>query len=190
MARASELGVSDSVHFLQQVDEINAGRRRQRAPTSHETSSAGTFAGRTVAVLGAAFKPETDDVRDSPALSVAAAISAQGATVRVHDPKAIDNARRSHPELEYVDRCRQGVRGRRCRPALDRVECVPGAGSAARCCRSSVSRGFSMRATSFPWIVGRMPGGRCAPWVPPTPRTTSILYLRCNTHEGTTDDHD
>lgn len=102
MARASELGLADSVHFLQQVDEINAGRRRRAADIARELVG-GTFAGRNVAVLGAAFKPETDDVRDSPALSVAAAIGAQGARVRVHDPKAIDNARQAYPELDYVE---------------------------------------------------------------------------------------
>jgi UDPglucose 6-dehydrogenase len=100
MARASELGLEDSVHFLQQVDEINGGRRRRAADIARNLVG-GTFIGRNVTVLGAAFKPETDDVRDSPALSVAAAISAEGARVRVHDPKAIENARRAHPQLEY-----------------------------------------------------------------------------------------
>jgi UDPglucose 6-dehydrogenase len=63
----------------------------------------GIFAGMNVAVLGAAFKPETDDVRDSPALTVAAKIRAEGAAVRVHDPKAIENARLAVPDLDYAD---------------------------------------------------------------------------------------
>lgn len=102
MARAGELGVADSVRFLRQVDEINAGRRRRAADIARDLVG-GTFAGRNVAVLGAAFKPETDDVRDSPALSVAAAISAAGAVVRIHDPEAMDNAMLAHSELDYAE---------------------------------------------------------------------------------------
>ena len=63
----------------------------------------GSFADRNVAILGAAFKPNTDDVRDSPALTVAAAIRSEGAQVRVHDPRATDNARLKEPELDYCD---------------------------------------------------------------------------------------
>ena len=102
IARASELGVADSVRFLQQVDEINTGRRRRAVDIAREMVG-GSFAGRTVAVLGAAFKPETDDVRDSPALTVAAAIRAEGATVRVHDQRAIENARQVCPDLDYSE---------------------------------------------------------------------------------------
>ncbi len=102
IARANELGVADSVHFLQQVDEINTGRRRRAVDIARELAG-GSLADRNVAILGAAFKPETDDVRDSPALSVAAAIRAEGAVVRVHDPKAIDNARQAYPDLDYAD---------------------------------------------------------------------------------------
>lgn len=110
IARATELGVADSVHFLQQVDEINSGRRRRVVDIARELAG-GTFAGRNVAVLGAAFKPETDDVRDSPALSVAAAIRAEGAAVRVHDPKAIDNARLAAPDLDYADNVTKACEG-------------------------------------------------------------------------------
>ena len=102
IARASELGVADSVRFLQQVDEINNGRRRHAVDIARGLVG-GSFAGRNVAILGAAFKPETDDVRDSPALSVAAAIQAEGATVRVHDERAIENARQACPDLDYSD---------------------------------------------------------------------------------------
>jgi UDPglucose 6-dehydrogenase len=101
IARASELGVADSVRFLQDVDDINNGRRRRAADIARQLAG-GTLAGKNVAVLGAAFKPETDDVRDSPALSVAAAVSAEGAAVRVHDPKALDNARLAYPDLDYA----------------------------------------------------------------------------------------
>jgi UDPglucose 6-dehydrogenase len=102
IARASELGVADSVQFLEQVDGINKTRRNRAVDLAREMVG-GTFTGCNVAVLGAAFKPETDDVRDSPALSVAAAIRSAGAMVRVHDPKAIDNARSACPELEFAD---------------------------------------------------------------------------------------
>ena len=110
IARASELGLEDSVHFLQQVDEINSGRRRRAADIARSLAG-GTFAGRNVAVLGAAFKPETDDVRDSPALSVAAAIGAEGAVVRVHDPRAVDNARQAYPHLDFADGIEKACEG-------------------------------------------------------------------------------
>jgi UDPglucose 6-dehydrogenase len=102
MARASELGVADSVRFLEQVDAINKMRRDLAVDLARRIVG-GSFIGANVAVLGAAFKPNTDDVRDSPALTVAAAIRAAGATVRVHDPKAIENARSKCPDLEFSD---------------------------------------------------------------------------------------
>jgi UDPglucose 6-dehydrogenase len=102
MARARELGLGDSVQFLREVDEIN-NVRHQRAVDLARELVGGSFDKRNVAVLGAAFKPNTDDVRESPALKVATAIRSQGATVRIHDPRANDNARRACPELEYVD---------------------------------------------------------------------------------------
>lgn len=110
IARAGELGEADSVRFLQQVDEINHGRRRRAVEIARDLAG-GTFVGRNIAVLGAAFKPETDDVRDSPALAVAATIRAEGATVRLHDPKAIDNARQAHPELDYTDNISKACEG-------------------------------------------------------------------------------
>jgi UDPglucose 6-dehydrogenase len=101
MARAQELGVEDALAFLADVDEINM-RRRQRVVQLACQLVGGSFLGRNIAVLGAAFKPDSDDVRDSPALNVAAAIQLQGASVRVHDPKAIDNARAVFPSLDYA----------------------------------------------------------------------------------------
>jgi UDPglucose 6-dehydrogenase len=100
--RARELGVADSARFLQEIDEINNARRRHAVDLSRNLVG-GSFVGQNVAILGAAFKPNTDDVRDSPALDVAAAIHSEGALVRVHDPRAIDNARLKRPELEYCD---------------------------------------------------------------------------------------
>ncbi len=110
VARATELGVADSVQFLHQVDEINTARR-QHAVGLARNLVGGSLAGQRVGVLGAAFKPDTDDVRDSPALSVAAAVRAEGAAVRVHDPKANDSARQACPELDYADRPEKACEG-------------------------------------------------------------------------------
>ena len=101
LARASDLGVGESLRFLREVDEINRSRRRLAVGLARELAG-GSFAGRKVAVLGAAFKPGTDDVRESPALSVAEAIHREGAVVTVHDPRASYNARKSCPALEYA----------------------------------------------------------------------------------------
>jgi len=87
--------------FLREVDEINMGRRFRTIDLARELIG-GSFLGRNIAVLGAAFKPDSDDVRDSPALNVAAAIQLQGGRVRVHDPAATDNARAVFPSLDYA----------------------------------------------------------------------------------------
>jgi len=100
MARAEELGVSHAVGLLREVDEINL-RRRARAVDLALECLAGSPHGRRVAVLGAAFKPGSDDVRDSPALDVAAQLHARGCEVTVCDPAAVSTARRLHPELSY-----------------------------------------------------------------------------------------
>jgi len=102
MARAGELGVDQALTFLREVDEINI-RRRIRMVDLARAQLGGSFVGRTVGVLGAAFKPNSDDVRDSPALDVAATIRAQGGKVTVYDPQAMRNARRAQPTLEYGD---------------------------------------------------------------------------------------
>ncbi|TYB48367.1 UDP-glucose dehydrogenase family protein [Actinomadura chibensis] len=100
MARAGELGADQALTFLREVDEINIRRRIRMVDLARELLG-GSFAGRTVGVLGAAFKPNSDDVRDSPALDVAASIRAQGARVTVYDPQAMANARVAQPSLEY-----------------------------------------------------------------------------------------
>src|SRR6266545_4574568 len=102
MARAGELGVDQAVTFLKDIDDINMRRRARVVDLGYELLD-GSYAGTTVCVLGAAFKPNSDDIRDSPALDVAAAIQRHGATVTVYDPAALDNARRAHPELTYAD---------------------------------------------------------------------------------------
>src|SRR6266571_2670263 len=101
MARAEELGVDQALSFLREVDAINLRRRARMVDLARELAG-GSFEGRVVGVLGAAFKPNSDDIRDSPALDVAQTIHGLGARVTVYDPAAIQNARRAHPELEYA----------------------------------------------------------------------------------------
>ena len=100
-ARAEELGLGPSVVLLHQVDEINT-RQRRRVVDLAERLVGGDLGDHGVAVLGAAFKPHSDDVRDSPALDVADAVRRRGARVRVHDPEAVDNARAAYPELQFA----------------------------------------------------------------------------------------
>lgn len=99
-ARAEELGVGESVQFLHEVDRINL-RRRNRVVQLAKDSFGGEVAGHRIAVLGLAFKPDSDDVRDSPALDIAARLTELGADVVATDPEAIETARRVHPELVY-----------------------------------------------------------------------------------------
>jgi UDPglucose 6-dehydrogenase len=103
MARAGELGADQALTFLREVDAINM-RRRTRMVELARDALGGSFLGRKVAVLGAAFKPESDDIRDSPALNVAAQIRLQGGDVVVSDPAALENARRAWPDLRYEDK--------------------------------------------------------------------------------------
>ncbi|WP_159940380.1 MULTISPECIES: UDP-glucose/GDP-mannose dehydrogenase family protein [unclassified Nocardiopsis] len=110
MARADELGVEPALSFLREVDAINQ-RRRARTIDIARQLIGGSFAGRTVTVLGAAFKPNSDDIRDSPALDVAATIASLGARVTVYDPAALERAREAHPELEYADSMLDAARG-------------------------------------------------------------------------------
>lgn len=100
MARAGELGADQALTFLREVDAINMRRRARMVDLARELAG-GSFHNCTVAVLGAAFKPNSDDIRDSPALDVAVKISEQGGRVTVYDPVAQENARRAHPRLSY-----------------------------------------------------------------------------------------
>jgi UDPglucose 6-dehydrogenase len=100
-ARASELGAPSVANLLHTVDDINL-RARERTVDLVRELCGRTLRGRRVAVLGAAFKPLSDDVRDSPALHVADRIQAEGAEVRVFDPEANNNARAVSPALTYV----------------------------------------------------------------------------------------
>lgn len=108
MTRADELGLDDVVTFLQVVDNINIRQRSRVIDATREIC--GSIAGARIAVLGVAFKPNSDDIRDSPALDVAGQLQLQGALVSVFDPKAMDNARHLFPTLNYslstLDACK------------------------------------------------------------------------------------
>ena len=102
MARAEELGAKQAVEFLKEIDAINL-RARQRIIELVRKDLSENLQGKKVAILGAAFKPDSDDVRDSPALDIAAQIQAAGAVVIVHDPKAIANAQKRFPALKFAE---------------------------------------------------------------------------------------
>ena len=102
MARAGELGADQALTFLREVDNINMRRRIRMVELAREVCG-GSLLGKRIAILGAAFKPDSDDIRDSPALNVAAQLELQGAVVRVTDPAAIENSRRLWPQLDYAD---------------------------------------------------------------------------------------
>jgi len=111
MARSEELGARQSLEFLREIDSINL-RARQRMIDLVRADLGDDLKSKKIAVLGAAFKPDSDDVRDSPALDIAAQIHGAGADVIVHDPKAIENARRRFPALGFesdVERCIAGA---------------------------------------------------------------------------------
>jgi UDPglucose 6-dehydrogenase len=100
VARAEELGAGQAVGFLREVDQINL-RRRERVVALAQQALGGDVAGRRIAVLGLAFKPDSDDVRDSPALDIARRLVGLGAAVAATDPHAIATARRMAPDLDY-----------------------------------------------------------------------------------------
>ena len=110
MARAGELGVDQALTFLREVDAINM-RRREKTVDLVRGSFGGSLLGHTVTVLGAAFKPNSDDVRDSPALSIAGSLSLAGASVSVYDPQAMENAKKNFPTLEYAPSIEAALEG-------------------------------------------------------------------------------
>jgi UDPglucose 6-dehydrogenase len=101
MARAGELGVDQALTFLREVDNVNQ-RRRAHVVELATRVAGGSLSGVHVAVLGAAFKPQSDDVRDSPALDVAGSLHLRGADVRVYDPEAMANAAAIWPTLTFA----------------------------------------------------------------------------------------
>jgi UDPglucose 6-dehydrogenase len=109
-ARGEELGLGKSLAFLGEVDAINL-RRRDRMVDLTRESLGGSLDGKRIAVLGLAFKPDSDDVRDSPSLDVASRLRAEGAIVVATDPEAIETSRRQHPEIDYVATAVEAVAG-------------------------------------------------------------------------------
>ncbi len=110
MARAEELGAKQALEFLREIDAINL-RARQRVIDVVRSELSEDLTQYKIAVLGATFKPDSDDVRDSPALDIAAQLQAAGATVVVHDPKGIEPARKRFPNLEYAQVITDAVKG-------------------------------------------------------------------------------
>jgi len=100
MARAGELGADEALLFLREVDQINLRRRAHTVDLARKMLD-GSFIDKRITVLGASFKPDSDDVRDSPSLDVAVAMSNAGADVVVHDPKGLENAARVYPHMVY-----------------------------------------------------------------------------------------
>jgi len=111
MARAEELHADPAVSFLREVDSINLRRRERMVDLTVGVLDGRPLAGARIAVLGAAFKPDSDDVRDSPALDVAARLQARSARVVVTDPQALANARLKEPHLQYAATVEEAVDG-------------------------------------------------------------------------------
>ena len=111
MSRVEELGASQALEFLSDIDAINL-RARQRLIDVVRSEFTTDLKSLRISVLGAAFKPDSDDVRDSPALDIAAQLQDAGADVTVHDPKAIANAKARFPKLKFeanLDNCVTGA---------------------------------------------------------------------------------
>jgi UDPglucose 6-dehydrogenase len=100
IARADELGVGRSLEFLREVDGINLRQRTRIVDIARE--ECGSLVGKRVSILGLAFKPNTDDIRDSPALDVAGQMQLAGAEVSLYDPVAMDNSRKAFPMFNYA----------------------------------------------------------------------------------------
>ncbi|WP_265522578.1 UDP-glucose dehydrogenase family protein [Oerskovia flava] len=111
MARAAELHAEPAVSFLREVDSINLRRRERMVDLTAGVLDGRPLAGARIAVLGAAFKPNSDDVRDSPALDVARKLADRSAHVVITDPQAVPNARRRFPDLRYVQTAEEAVQG-------------------------------------------------------------------------------
>jgi len=110
MARSQELGAQQALEFLREIDSINL-RARTRMIDLVRKDLSEDLRGKKIAVLGAAFKPDSDDVRDSPALDIAVQIQGAGALVTVHDPKAIENAAKRFPTLSFAESIEECVAG-------------------------------------------------------------------------------
>lgn len=110
VARAEELGRGESLAFLREVDAINL-RRRQRVVRVAEDELGGSVEGRRIAILGVSFKPDSDDIRDSPGLEIAQALHAKGAAVTAADPQGADNARARWAEIDFTRHASSALQG-------------------------------------------------------------------------------
>jgi UDPglucose 6-dehydrogenase len=116
-ARAQELGVGEALRFLHEVDLINQRRRQRVVQLAAELldrpyGPAGPdLSGVRVTVFGATFKPNSDDVRDSPSLSVVRKLSRTGADVTVYDPEGMENARLDVGDVTYANTMNEAVAG-------------------------------------------------------------------------------
>ena len=108
--QAAELGVPAVEDWMRLVDSVNLGQRTRTVELASELCG-GMLAGRAVTVLGASFKPDTDDIRDSPALDVADRLAAAGAHVTVTDPKAVNHAWRRYPRLRFETSAKRALEG-------------------------------------------------------------------------------
>ena len=158
MARAGELGASEALTFLREVDSINMRRRTRMVELARE--ACGSLLGARVAVLGTAFKPESDDVRDSPALNVAGQIQLQGAAVSRLRPDGDGELSGAVPDPELHGDGARGVRGRGRRPGADRVGGVP-----RTCIRPRSSRWFGSGRSSTGATASSSKEWRGAGWV-------------------------
>ena len=109
MARAEELGAKQALEFLREIDAINL-RARQRVIDVVRGELSEDLSQYKIAVLGATFKPDSDDVRDSPALDIAAQLHAAGAEIVIHDPQGIEPARKRFPTLKYAEDVNDAVK--------------------------------------------------------------------------------
>jgi UDPglucose 6-dehydrogenase len=109
-ATAADLGIASVSNLLGEVDAINL-RRRVRVAALARAAAGGSLAGRRLAVLGLAFKPGSDDVRDSPSLDVCGQLAREGALVSAHDPVAMRNAARLQPGLHYAGSVSEAAAG-------------------------------------------------------------------------------
>ena len=163
--RAEELGVGQAVAFLREVDAINARRRRAHRRPGRASSAGGDLAGVEVAALGAAFKPNSDDIRDAPALDVARHAAARRAPiVRVYDPEAMDNARARLPRAHYADGRLDGRSRRRRGRAAHRVGAVPAHRPRGARARWSRSAAIVDGRHALPAERGAPPAGTTARW--------------------------
>ena len=163
MARAGELGVDQSLTFLREVDSINM-RRRDHAVDLASEMAGGRLVGVKVAVLGLTFKPDSDDVRDSPALDIAGRLWGRGANVVATDPAGADAVRLARPDLHIVDSARGGAERRRSRHAPHGVAGLRRSWTRPTPRRSWRPRGSSTGATCSTRTRGRTRAGTTGAW--------------------------